>query len=84
VLDEFRAWQTRPLDPVYPVVYLDALYVSVRDGGQVAKRAFYIALGVGVDGVRDVLGFWVAGSEGSKFGSSGFSVGRGTGRRLSV
>jgi putative transposase len=67
VLDEFRAWQTRPLDPVYPVVYLDALYVSVRDGGQVQKRAFYVALGVGVDGTRDVLGFWVAGTEGSKF-----------------
>jgi len=67
VLDEFRAWQTRPLDPVYPVVYLDALYVSVREGGQVAKRAFYVALGVTVDGTRDVLGFWVAASEGSKF-----------------
>jgi putative transposase len=67
VLDEFRAWQTRPLDPVYPVVYLDALYVSVRDGGQVTKRAFYVALGVTVDGTRDVLGFWVAASEGAKF-----------------
>jgi len=67
VLDEFRAWQTRPLDSVYPIVYLDALYVSVRDGGQVAKRAFYVALGVGVDGTRDVLGFWVASNEGSKF-----------------
>src|SRR5690349_8704235 len=49
VLDEFRAWQTRPLEPVYPVVYLDALFVSVRDSGQVAKRAFYVALGVRVD-----------------------------------
>jgi putative transposase len=67
VLDEFRSWQSRPLDAVYPVVYLDALFVSVRDGGQVAKRAFYVALGVQVDGRRDVLGLWVAGSEGSKF-----------------
>lgn len=67
VLDEFRAWQSRPLDSVYPVVYLDALFVSVRDGGQVAKRAFYVALGVQTDGRRDVLGLWVAGSEGSKF-----------------
>lgn len=67
VMDEFRAWQTRPLEPVYPVVYLDALFVSVRDGGQVTKRAFYVALGVRVDGTRDVLGLWVAGSEGSKF-----------------
>ena len=67
VLDEFRAWQSRPLEAVYPIVYLDALFVSVRDGGQVAKRAFYVALGVRVDGTRDVLGFWVAANEGSKF-----------------
>jgi putative transposase len=67
VMDEFRAWQSRPLEAVYPIVYLDALFVSVRDGGQVAKRAFYVALGVRVDGTRDVLGLWVAASEGSKF-----------------
>lgn len=67
VLDEFRTWQSRPLEAVYPIVYLDALFVSVRDGGQVTKRAFYVALGVQVDGRRDVLGLWVAGSEGSKF-----------------
>lgn len=67
VMDEFRAWQSRPLEAVYPIVYLDALFVSVRDGGQVTKRAFYVALGVRVDGTRDVLGLWVAASEGSKF-----------------
>ncbi len=67
VMDEFRAWQSRPLEAVYPIVYLDALFVSVRDGGQVQKRAFYVALGVRVDGSRDVLGLWVAASEGSKF-----------------
>ena len=67
VLDEFRMWQSRPLEPVYPMVYLDALFVSVRDGGQVAKRAFYVALGVRVDGTRDVLGLWAASAEGAKF-----------------
>jgi len=67
VMDEFRTWQSRPLEAVYPIVYLDALFVSVRDGGQVQKRAFYVALGVRVDGTRDVLGLWVAASEGSKF-----------------
>jgi putative transposase len=67
VLDEFRSWQSRPLEAVYPIVYLDALFVSVRDGGQVQKRAFYVALGVRVDGTRDVLGLWVAANEGSKF-----------------
>lgn len=66
VLEVFREWQARPLDPVYPVVYLDALFVSVRDGAHVQKRAFYVALGVGVDGNRDVLGLWAAQTEGAK------------------
>lgn len=67
VMELFREWQTRPLDAVYPIVYLDALFVSTRDGGQVTKRAFYIALGVGLDGRRDVLGIWAAATEGAKF-----------------
>lgn len=67
VLDELRAWQARSLDAVYPIVYIDALFVSVRDAGQVKKRAFYVALGVQMDGTRDVLGFWVAAAEGAKF-----------------
>ena len=66
-LDLFREWQSRPLESVYPIVYLDALFVSTRDGGQVSKRAFYIALGVGLDGRRDVLGIWAAPTEGAKF-----------------
>jgi putative transposase len=71
VLELFREWQTRPLDAIYPIVYLDALFVSVRDGGQVTKRAFYIALGVGLHGKRDVLGIWAAPTEGAKFWLSG-------------
>jgi putative transposase len=67
VSDLFKEWQSRPLDAVYPIIYLDALFVPVRDGGQVQKRAFYIALGVGLDGHRDVLGLWVAPTEGAKF-----------------
>jgi len=67
VLPLFREWQARPLDAVYPIVYLDALFVSVRDGVQVQKRAFYVALGVQVDGKRDVLGIWAAETEGAKF-----------------
>ena len=67
VLDEFRAWQKRPLEAVYPVVYLDAIFVGVRDGAQVKKRAFYVALGMRLDGHRDVLGLWVAETEGAKF-----------------
>jgi putative transposase len=67
VLDEARAWQTRPLEAVYPIVYIDALFVSVRDGGTVKKKAVYIALGVTVEGRRDVLGLWMDGSEGARF-----------------
>lgn len=67
VLPEFRDWQTRPLDAVYPVVYLDALFVSVRDGVQVQKRAFYVTLGVRLNGTRDVLGIWAAETEGAKY-----------------
>jgi putative transposase len=66
-LDLFREWQSRPLESVYPIVYLDALFISTRDGVQVTKRAFYIALGVGLDGKRDVLGMWSAPTEGAKF-----------------
>lgn len=66
VMEEMRDWQRRALDTVYPIVYLDALFVSVRDGGQVKKRAFYVALGVNLQGHRNVLGFWAAESEGAK------------------
>jgi putative transposase len=67
IMPLFREWQARPLDAVYPIVYLDALFVPVRDGVQVQKRAFYVALGVQLDGKRDVLGIWAAEAEGAKF-----------------
>lgn len=67
VLDEAHAWQGRPLDEVYPVVYLDALYISVRDGAVVKKKAVFVALGMTVDGDREVLGLWMQQSEGAKF-----------------
>jgi putative transposase len=67
VLDEMRAWQARPLEALYPIVYLDALFVSMRDGGTVTKKAVYVALGTTLDGERDVLGLWVQGSEGARF-----------------
>jgi transposase-like protein len=67
VLDEARAWQTRPLEALYPIVYIDALFVSVREEGTVKKKAVYIALGTTVEGRRDVLGLWMDGSEGARF-----------------
>jgi putative transposase len=67
VMDEARAWQSRLLDAVYPIVYLDALFVSIRDGATVTKKAVYVALGMRVDGEREVLGLWVEGTEGARF-----------------
>lgn len=67
VMDDARAWQQRPLDDVYPVVFLDALVLKIRDGGSVQRRACYLALGVAMDGARDVLGLWFQESEGAKF-----------------
>jgi putative transposase len=67
VIDQVRTWQNRPLERLYPVVFLDALFVKMREGGQVANRAVYVALGVNVEGEKEVLGLWVADSEGAKF-----------------
>ncbi len=67
VMDAARAWQARPLDAVYPIVYLDALFVSIRDGGTVSKKAVYVALGMRLDGHREVLGLWFEGTEGARF-----------------
>ena len=67
VLEEVTAWQRRPLEAFYPVIYLDALVVKVRDGAHVQNRAAHIAVGVDVDGIKHVLGIWVQASEGAKF-----------------
>jgi putative transposase len=67
VMDDVRAWQQRPLDDVYPVVFLDCLVLKIREGGSVQRRACYLALGVTVDGDRDVLGLWFQETEGAKF-----------------
>jgi putative transposase len=67
VLDEVTAWQTRPLDAVYPVVFFDALVVKVRDGNVVTNKAAHIAVGVDTDGVKHVLGIWVQSAEGASF-----------------
>jgi putative transposase len=67
VLEEVKAWQTRPLEELYPVIYLDALVVKVRDGHQVRNKAAHIAVGVDLDGIKHVLGIWVQANEGAKF-----------------
>ncbi|WP_439645745.1 IS256 family transposase [Janibacter terrae] len=70
VAEEVTAWQTRPLEAFYPVIYLDALVVKIRDGAHVTNRAAHIAVGVDMDGVKHVLGIWVQASEGAKFWAS--------------
>lgn len=70
VAEEVLAWQQRPLDALYPVVYLDAIIVKVRDGGHVRNKAAHIAVGVDFDGIKHVLGIWVQTTEGAKFWAS--------------
>ena len=67
VLDEVKAWQSRPLDPVWPVIYLDALVVKVRDQGTVRNKSVYMALGLNMTGRKEVLGLWIEATEGAKF-----------------
>ena len=66
-MEEVRAWQSRPLDPLYTIVYLDALMVKMRDNGVVQNRAVYVALGVIREGRKEVLGLWSSAHEGAKF-----------------
>ncbi len=70
VAEEVLAWQTRPLEALYPVIYLDAIIVKIRDGGHVRNKAAHIAVGVDLDGIKHVLGIWVQTAEGAKFWAS--------------
>ena len=67
VMDEVKAWQVRPLDALYPIVYLDCIHAKVRDSGAVRVKAVYLALGVNLNGDKELLGLWVAQTEGAKF-----------------
>jgi putative transposase len=67
VLDEVRQWQARPLDAVYPILYLDALQVKVKSQGRVQNKAIYLAFGVNLYGLKEVLGMWASDNEGAKF-----------------
>lgn len=67
VIEEVKIWQNRPLDALYPILYLDALQVKVRDGAHIRNKAIYLAIGVNLSGIKEVLGLWVAQAEGAKF-----------------
>jgi putative transposase len=67
IMEQARAWQNRPLEPFYGVVFLDALYVKMRHDGRVENRAVYVALGINLEGRKEVLGLWTSANEGAKF-----------------
>ncbi len=67
VMDEAKAWQARPLDALYPIVYLDCIHVKTRDAGTVRAKAVYLALGISMAGEKEILGLWIAQTEGAKF-----------------
>lgn len=67
VLEEIAAWQARPLEPIYPLVFFDALRVKIRDEGLVRNKAVHVALGVRADGTKEILGLWLEQNEGAKF-----------------
>ena len=67
VADEVKAWQSRPLEAIYPIVYLDCIHVKVRDTGAVRVKAVYLAIGINLNGEKEVLGLWIAQTEGAKF-----------------
>lgn len=67
VADEVKAWQSRALEPIYPIVYLDCIHVKVRDTGAVRVKAVYLAIGINLNGEKEVLGLWIAQTEGAEF-----------------
>lgn len=67
IMEEVREWQNRPLEEVYPIVYFDAIFLKIRDEGHIINKAAYLAIGVRLDGHKDVLGIWLEKEEGAKF-----------------
>lgn len=67
VMEEVKAWQDRPLDEIYPIVFLDCIVVKCRQEGKVENRSVYLALGINLDGHKELLGMWIAKTEGAKF-----------------
>ena len=67
ILPTIEEWQSRPLDKIYPIVFLDAIHYNVRENGIVVKKAVYIALGYNLEGLKEILGMWVGENESSKY-----------------
>jgi transposase-like protein len=79
VMEDVRAWQSRPLAAVYPILYFDALFVKSRQEGPVRNKAVYLALGINLEGEKELLGLWIAETEGSKFWLTVFNELKGRG-----
>ena len=73
IITEVKEWQNRPIDGVYPIVFFDAVMMKIRDEGRVVNKAAYLAIGIGMDGIKDVLGIWIEKNEGAKFWLSVFT-----------
>jgi len=73
VMAELKEWQSRPLEEIYPIVFFDAIRIKIRDEGTVKNKAVYLAIGVDLEGHKDVLGIWIAKNEGAKFWLSVFT-----------
>jgi len=67
IVPEIKEWQSRPLETVYPFVFMDAIHYKIRDNGQIVNKAAYVVLGINMDGYKDVLGIWIGENETSKF-----------------
>lgn len=66
VQEEVTIWQARPLDKLYPIIYMDALQVKIRDGAQLRNKAIYLVIGINLHGVKEVLGWWIEQTEGAR------------------
>ena len=84
VIDEVRAWQCRPVDEVYPIVFVDGIRIKVRDAGTVTNKVAHLVVGVDVDGFKHVLGIWVQAGEGAKFWLSVFTELRNRGLKAAL
>lgn len=67
IIDEVKAWQTRPLDKLYPIIYLDALVIKINEDKRVINKAFYLVVGINLNGQKELLGIWISKNEGAKF-----------------
>jgi len=70
IIDDIKEWQNRPLEEIYPIVFLDAIRVKSRENGQVINKAIYLVMGINLQGMKDVLGMWITENEGAKFWAS--------------